>query len=128
LNEADAAAGDDEIDVDDSVADADVIRRAFHLTLGRAAGDDEVEVCLAHWSAMTERHETLTFEPTTLPPRITRSAVEEMTGEVFEYVEVLEQHQDNVSDLKPWQTSARERGLADVCLVLLNLNEFVYVY
>jgi hypothetical protein len=30
--------------------------------------------------------------------------------------------------LKPWDVSAETRALADICLVLLNSNEFIYVY
>jgi len=33
-----------------------------------------------------------------------------------------------VPDLEPHQVDARTRSFADLCLVLLNANEFIYVY
>ena len=54
--------------------------------------------------------------------------VEEMTGLAFYWVEDLDLHQDHVADLKPWDVSVEVRALADVCLVLLNSNEFIYLY
>ena len=77
---------------------------------------------------MTERHRQLTFAPPQYPQEITRQAVEENTGEKFTFVEPLEVYADFVPDLKPAQASPETRGLAEVCLVLLNSNEFVYIY
>jgi hypothetical protein len=34
---------------------------------------------------------------------------------------------DYQRDLMPWQVNAETRALADVCLVLMNSNEFLYV-
>ena len=57
-----------------------------------------------------------------------REAVEENTGEKFEFTEKLNLYADFVPDLKPGDVDVQTRGLAEVCLVLLNSNEFVYVY
>ena len=57
-----------------------------------------------------------------------RDAVEENTGEKFSFNEKLHAYSDFVSDLQPADVSLHTRGLADVCLALLNSNEFVYVY
>ena len=51
-----------------------------------------------------------------------------MTGEAFEFVERLDVYEDYVPDLKPWDVQAETRALADLCLVLFNSNEFIYVY
>ena len=52
-----------------------------------------------------------------------------MTGLRFFWVEDLDVYaEDYKSDLKPWDVSAETRALADICLVLLNSNEFIYVY
>ena len=67
------------------------------------------------------------FVPQPIPTRIVRQAIDENTGETFEFVEELEQMADYVPDRKPWQVDPRTRALADVCLVLMNANEFVYV-
>jgi len=54
--------------------------------------------------------------------------VEELTGQPFEFIEKLNVFEDYVPDSKPWTVSADTRALADVCLLLLNSNEFLYVY
>ena len=59
---------------------------------------------------------------------ISREAVEENTGEKFTFAERLNIAGDFVPDLQPADVDARTRGLAEVCLVLMNANEFIYVY
>jgi hypothetical protein len=59
------------------------------------------------------------------PKNVARTFVEEMTGEPFEFTEGwTENYQPN---LCPSEVSAQTRALADLCLVLLNSNEFVYL-
>jgi hypothetical protein len=53
--------------------------------------------------------------------------VEELTGEAYSWEEELDQLPDFQPDPKPWDVSAKTRALADVCLVLMNSNEFLYV-
>ena len=65
------------------------------------------------------------------PPRyVVRQMVEEMTGLNFWWVEDLDIYAGNdfVADLKPWDVGPQTRALADLCLVLFNSNEFVYIY
>lgn len=100
----------------------------FRLAYGRPAKRNEIEACLAHWNKMTKRHRKLRFEHPEYPQEVIREAVEENTGEKFTFVEPLEFYADFVSDLKPADASPELRGLAEVCLVLLNSNEFAYVY
>ena len=76
---------------------------------------------------MTARQAKLSFERKDPPREIVREAVEENTGEKFRYTERLEFYKDYVADLKPWDVDARTRGLADLCLVLFNSSEFVYI-
>jgi hypothetical protein len=95
--------------------------------LGRAPTAGESKACLAHWRAMTARHAKLTFPRTEYPKEITRVAVEENTGERFSFVEPLEMMADFVPDLQPAECPPDVRGLAEVCLVLFNTNEFAYV-
>jgi hypothetical protein len=48
---------------------------------------------------------------------------------LFYWVEDLDIYRDSfVSDKKVWDVSPHTRALADICLVLMNSNEFVYVY
>jgi mono/diheme cytochrome c family protein len=107
---------------------SETIDRLFRLTYGRHATPDETAICLDHWDRMTARHETLQFDPTEYPQEVVREAVEENTGEKFTFAEPLEFYADFVPDLKPSDVGPYVRGLAEVCLVLLNSNEFAYVY
>ncbi len=104
------------------------IERAFQLAFNRSARPDELQSCLAHWDAMTERHRALHFEQQTPRAEVVREAVEENTGEKFSFKEPLEAAADFVPDLQPADASPELRGLAEVCLVLLNANEFAYVH
>ena len=51
----------------------------------------------------------------------------EKTGEPYEFTEDLPAYRNYVPDLQPHQVDPSTRGLADVCLVLFNLNEFAYL-
>jgi hypothetical protein len=62
------------------------------------------------------------------PGQAAREAVEENTGEKFAFDEKLHGYADFVPDLQPGDCDVRTRALADVWLVLLDTNEFVYVY
>jgi len=51
-----------------------------------------------------------------------------MTGEPFEYTERLDIYENYTPDLKAWEVGLETRALADLCLVLFNANEFIYIY
>ncbi|MHC4880081.1 MAG: DUF1553 domain-containing protein, partial [Planctomycetota bacterium] len=106
----------------------ETIARLFRLTYGRSPSTDETTACLAHWDAMTARHRNLKFDPPEYPKEVVRDAVEENTGERFRFAEPLEVYADFVPDLKASDVGPEVRGLAEVCLVILNSNEFAYVY
>ena len=59
---------------------------------------------------------------------VRRHMVEEMTGVSFSWMERLDVYDDYVRDPQSTDVDAATRALADLCLVLLNTNEFVYVY
>ena len=107
---------------------ADVITRLFHLTYGRQPSAAEKAACTTHWQDMVARHATLTFKQPQPPLSVKRDAVEENTGEKFSFHEALPGYADFIPDLQPADVDAQTRALADVCLVLLNSNEFVYLY
>jgi hypothetical protein len=114
--------------VKDSKDDKEVINRCFALAYGRAPRADEMTACLAHWKAMTSEQSKLTFKSERPPLEVRRDAVEENTGEKFSFQEKLQANADFVPDLQPGDVDARTRALADVCLALINSNEFAYVY
>jgi mono/diheme cytochrome c family protein len=108
--------------------DEAAIDRIFALLLGRTATAAEIATCLAHWREMTPVQEKAVYPEVTPPLTVRREAVEENTGEKFSFDERLHAYADFVPDLQPGACDARTRALADVCLALLNSNEFAYVY
>lgn len=106
----------------------DRITRAFQLAYGRAPSNEEIQLSLEHWKTMTARHEQLKLPEPTFPREVVRDAVEENTGEKFRFVEQLEFYKDFVPDKKLTDVDHETRGLAELCLVLFNSNEFAYVY
>ena len=59
---------------------------------------------------------------------VVRELVEEMTGTKVQWRERLDVYEHFVPDVRPWDVGPETRALADLCLVLMNANEFVYVY
>jgi hypothetical protein len=76
---------------------------------------------------MTERHKQLKFDRPKRPTEVVREAVEENTGEKFTFKEALAAAADFVPDPHPADASPETRGLMEVCLVLFNANEFIYL-
>ncbi len=104
------------------------IIQAFRLALGRTPTPTEHAAAAAHLQRMTEyhkQHKPVKVDP---PRKVTRTMVEEMTGLNFSWEEQLDVYQNYVQDAKPWDVGPQTRALADLCLVLFNGNEFVYVY
>ncbi|MCH7689332.1 MAG: DUF1553 domain-containing protein, partial [Planctomycetes bacterium] len=103
------------------------IDHAFRLVYGRSVTEQERTLCLNHVQAMVEHHRT--HQPTLVkvPLKVTRHMVEELTGEPFEWEEELDLMKHYQPDTKPWDVGPETRGLAELCLVLLNSNEFIYV-
>jgi mono/diheme cytochrome c family protein len=100
---------------------------AYALLYGRTPTDDERRLASEHVARMTEHHRRATPTPTSLPQVVKREMIEELTGEPFQWEERLDGLAAFEPDLKPWQVDAETRALAELCLVLLNSNEFVYV-
>jgi len=103
------------------------VRTAFRRVYGRDPEKDELQLCTAHVAKLTahhRRHKPVVVKP---PTSVRREMIEELTGEQFTWTEPLDQMKRHQPDLKPWNVDAETRGLAELCLVLLNSNEFVYV-
>lgn len=103
------------------------IDRAFGLTFGRNATDAESESLRKYIAEMRSYHDGVKPEPVSYPTEITRSLVEEFSGRPFEYQEILPVFKDYQSDKKANDVSVATRALADMCLLLFNTNEFMYV-
>lgn len=100
----------------------------FRSTLGRTPTAGELEATQTHWQAMTARHQATRLESNAPPLSVVREAVEENTGEKFRFNEPLHVYQDFKPDIDPATLTAEIKGLAEVCLVLFNSNEFAYLY
>ena len=112
----------------DSRDDPEAIRIVYERLFGRAPMEKEVEQCQSHWrhieSMLPDK-----VQPNQPPPlEVVREAVEENTGETFTFIETLHAAEDFEPDLQHSDVDRRTRAFADLCLVLLNSNEFVYVY
>lgn len=103
------------------------ITAAFRLVYAREPSAEETAKCLAHVARMTEHHCRFLLQATELPTNIERGMVEELTGEMVQWEEDLSVLANYERDLLPWQVDPEVRALADLCLVLLNSNEFLYV-
>ncbi|MCG8650804.1 MAG: hypothetical protein MI861_13280 [Pirellulales bacterium] len=77
---------------------------------------------------MTKIQSGIQPEPAAPPSEVMREAIDENTGKPFTFTEQLFAYRDYVADLQPYQVDAKTRGLADVCLMILNSNEFIYLY
>lgn len=83
---------------------------------------------LTHWREMEALLRDVPPSPAKVPLVVRRDAVEENTGEKFSFQEALHANAEFVPDLQPADVPLHTRALADLCVVLLNSNEFAYVY
>ena len=103
------------------------IGRAFELAYGRQPTDGERQLCLDHYRDMLAHHQRTEPKVSRPPTSITRHMIEELTGEMQTWTEDLDLMREYEMDLKPWDVGPETRALAEVCLVLLNSNEFLYL-
>jgi hypothetical protein len=108
--------------------DQAAVARLFQLAYGRQPSADEASATLLHWQRMTKVQSSAKPQPAEPPTEVIREAIDENTGRPFQFTEQLFAYQDYVPDLSPRDVDARTRAFADVCLVVINSNEFIYVY
>ncbi len=106
----------------------DQIKAAFNYTLGRSPDEDELIRLNKYVEDMSDYHQKISPSEVSYPTQITRTLVEEFSGEPFDYEEILPAFEDYQPDLKAGDVDVKTRALADLCVVLLNSNEFIYVY
>ncbi len=109
------------------IKEPDVIQRAFALALGRSASVDELTACIERWNRATLTEQKKTPKPKFHNNKIQRTVMAEKTGEPYDFWEVLPVFETYQPDLQGSEVDARTRGLAKVCLVIFNLNEFSYL-
>ncbi|NNE93719.1 MAG: DUF1553 domain-containing protein, partial [Verrucomicrobiales bacterium] len=107
--------------------DRGIIFRAFQLALGRAPTADELDTCLAHWKESTAAELGKRYQQKEFPDQVQRTVMAEKTGEPYDFIELMPSYKNYEPDLQLADVDARTRGLAQVCLVIFNTNEFAYL-
>lgn len=115
-------------DIPKAQRDNAALKRCFELTLGRQPTTGEQELFSQHWKSLEAQLPAEARPSPKIPLKVNREAVEENTGERFTFEERLFSNSEFKSDAQPSDTPRHVRALADICLVILNSNEFVYVY
>ncbi len=108
--------------------DGAALKRCFVLTLGREPTTDEKKLFMRHWKTLESKLPAEARPSPEIPLKVQREAVEENTGERFTFAEQLFSNSEFEPDVQPSDVPRHIRALADICLVILNSNEFVYVY
>ena len=108
-------------------AGGDPLDFVFRAAYGRAPAADERDRCRRHLTTMTGHHQAHPPVRVEVPTTVRREMIEEFTGEVVRWDEELDLLRNYVRDLKAWDVDPATRALADVCLVLFNSNEFLYL-
>jgi hypothetical protein len=111
---------------DDYSAVRDRLQAAFLRTYGRPPTRAEAEACGEHYEQLLVHHRENNLQPVALPTRVERGMIEEFTGEMVRWEEELPL-EDYERDAMPWDVGPEVRALAEVCLVLFNSNEFLYL-
>lgn len=104
------------------------VKTAFQLAYGRQPDPEELQSLTRYVQEMVLYHKQHKPEADIYPTKVTRSLVEEFTGETFEFEEILPVFENYVPDAKSSGVSAETRALADLGMLLFNSNEFVYLY
>ena len=77
---------------------------------------------------MVDYHHQHKPERVEYPTRVTRSVVEEFSGDTVFYKERLDIYENYAPGKQAADVTAETRALADICLLLFNSNAFIYVF
>lgn len=106
----------------------DQIAKAVQLVYSREPNRNELNFLSDYVSKMEKYHSETKPEKRIYPTSITRELVEEFSGRPFQYEEILPVYEDYVPDTQAHEVSPGTRALADLCLLLFNSNEFIYLH
>ena len=104
-----------------------MISRLFRLTLAREPSPDETRACLDHWQTADEPLTEISTGEEPIRSQIERTVMAEKTGQPYTFIEIMPAYENYEPDLALSSLPPSSRGLAHVCRVLLNTNEFAYV-
>ena len=104
------------------------IKAGFALALNRQPDAGELERMKKYVGDMKAYHERVSPSRKTYPTQITRTLIEEFSGEPFDYEEMLPAFENYEADTKADEVAPETRALADLAMLLFNANEFIYLY
>ena len=104
------------------------IEKVFNFIYNRETSKDEMVKAKSYISAMKKYHMETPSPAREYPRSIEREMFEEMTGAHFTFSEELDIYNNYIPDLHMDDISPDTRALADLAVVLINSNEFMYVY
>jgi hypothetical protein len=103
------------------------IVRAFRWAFQREPSANEIKLARQHVAAMTAHHQQLAPAPPTALKPVELLINSEFTGQTIRFVEPTD-FTGYERNLHASEVKATTRALAELCLTLLNANEFVFVY
>ena len=77
------------------------IKRVYHIVFTRQPTEDEAQALLEHYNEMVGYHQEQKAEEVIYPTELTRSMVEEFSGEPFQFKEMLDSIDKDIKDTKP---------------------------
>ena len=103
------------------------LERAFTLAFSRPAQPAELAAATRHFRRMLAYHQTNPPPAKPQPRPLVHKITSELTGQTSEFVQEPDPAPYE-ANLHPSEVGPATRALSDVTLMLLNANEFVYVY
>ena len=103
------------------------IAHGYELATGQIVEPEILQAMLDHYEKMLVYHTNMLPPEESYPTSVSRSLVEENTGETFSYDELLDIYQDYEPDLQASDVSPEVRALADICLIIFNSNQMIFV-
>ncbi|MCM8538771.1 MAG: PSD1 and planctomycete cytochrome C domain-containing protein, partial [Lentisphaeraceae bacterium] len=104
------------------------INKAYKMIYGRFPTGEELKVSKAHIQEMLEYHKSHKIEKQELPKYFDAEFIAEKTGKPITWRQALNNLKNYERDTMPWDVDHEVRALYELCLVLINSNEFLYVY
>ena len=112
----------------DAKTATDRIQRGYELAIGQKPSASVRQKLLQHYEKMVDYHHQHKPERVEYPTRVTRSVVEEFSGDAVFYKERLDIYENYAPGKQAADVTAETRALADICLLLFNSNAFIYVF
>jgi Protein of unknown function (DUF1549)/Protein of unknown function (DUF1553)/Planctomycete cytochrome C len=106
---------------------AERIARVFERVYARNPSEQEAGMSLVHVQKMTDHHRAIPPPQRPAKKPLVHVITSELTGERSQFTQ-QDDPAEYEENLHPAEVNPETRALADLALVLLNSNEFVYVY